>query len=352
MNFLRSATLAALGFAVPALGAQGAPSALQRLQVLDAKKLEAVDRGDAIAITIESPEKTEIATLGVVRLEVPRDFYLDHVRQLTGFLARPADASSGVFDDPVTPANLAALRLDPADVKALEKCQPLSCDLKLPASEMERFRAELAGSHDPAPRADSLMREWLAAYVTAYRADSAEETVVYDDTKRSVRSSDAFRALLAEPLPSGIDAEPFGAMLATPRGARPPAVSTRIAWELARMPGLKPVLEVVERSLYSPPARPDESWMTSKLLYASHYFESQVDFIIATDAPAPAGKSATYVIVLRRSKFDDLPSGGLFNIRGRAVKKLRDALKTTLASTRAEMSSAFAEHAPAAAPAP
>ena len=104
--------------------------------------------------------------------------------------------------------------------------------------------------------------------------------------------------------------------------------------------------------MYSAPTRPDESWMASKLLYASHYFESQVDFITVSDAPAPTGKGATYLIILRRSKFDDLPSGGLFNIRGKAVKKLRDALKTTLASTRAEMSAAYAEHAQATVPAP
>ena len=348
MRIRRSAALFVVCIGAPALAAQGAPTALQRISALDAKKIESVERGDALAITIESPEKTEIATLGIVRLEVPRAFYVDHVHRLTGFLARPASGSSGVFDDPVTPENLAGLTLDRSDAKALEKCQPLSCDVKLPASEMGRFRAELAKSHDPAPRADSLMREWLAGYVTAYRADSAEETVVYDDTKRPVRSSDAFRALLAEPMPAGIDGEPFGIMLAVPRGARPPSVSSRITWELTRMPGLKPVLEVVERSEYSSPSRPDETWMTSKLLYASHYFESQIDFITASDAPAPAGKSATYLIILRRSKFDDLPSGGLFNIRGKAVKKLRDAMRTTLASTRAELSTAYAEHAPAA----
>ena len=347
MSIPRVAALAALCLATPALAAQSAPTALQRLTMLDAKKIESVERGDAVAITIESSEKTEIATLGIVRLEVPRAFYIDRVRQLTGFLARPANSSAGVFDDPVKPENLSGLMLDPSDAKALEKCQPLSCDVKLPASEMEKFRSELAKSHNPSPRADSLMREWLTSYVTAYRADSAEETVVYDDTKRPVRSSDAFRALLAEPMPAGIDAEPFGTILATPRDARPPSVSSRISWELTRMPGLKPVLEVVERSMYSSPARPDQCWMTSKLLYASHYFESQLDFITVSDAPAPAGNSATYLVILRRSKFDDLPSGGLFNIRGKAVKKLRDALRNTLANTRTEMSNAYAEHSPA-----
>jgi hypothetical protein len=208
---------------------------------------------------------------------------------------------------------------------------------------MEKFRAALETSPARAARADSLMREWLVAYVNAYRADSTEETVVYDDTRRSVKSSDAFRALLTEPMIAGLDGAPFASMLATPRTARPPEVVSRISWKLDRVPGLKPTLEVVERSLYASPAHPDESWMTDKLLYSSHYFESQVDFIAAVDAPAPPGRSAMYLVIVRRSKFDDLPSGGLFNIRGKAVKKLRDALKTILTSTRLEVERGYAE---------
>lgn len=116
------------------------------------------------------------------------------------------------------------------------------------------------------------------------------------------------------------------------------------------MQGLKPILEVLERSIYTSPARPDQNWMTSKLLYATHYFESQIDFLEVADAPSSPGRSAVYLVILRRSKFDDLPSGGLFNIRGKAEKKLRDALRTTLANTRSEVATAYDEstapHAP------
>lgn len=331
--------------------AQTMPGALQRLTTLDAKAVDAVERGEAVTITVEAPEKSEIATLGVVRLEVPRAFYVDHVKPLTGFLASGTSSQSGSFSEPARLEDVASMSLDLSDAKAFEKCQPLKCDVKLPASEMERFRTALAKSHDPLPRADSLMREWIVAYVNAYRADSAEETVVYDDTRRPVRSSDAFRALLAEPMPAGIEAEPFTSMLDVPRAARPPAVMSRISWELDRLPGLKPILEVVERSMISSQAHPGQSWMATKLLYASHYFESQVEYLTVADAPSAAGQGASYLIVLRRQKFDDLPSGGLFNIRGKAVKRLREALRTTLANTRTEMAAANAA-SPAAAPHP
>lgn len=335
-----------------AAGAQAMPSALQRLTSLDEKEVKAIERGEAVTVTIDAPERTEIATLGVVRLEVPRSFYVDHVRELTGFLATGARSQSGSFGVPARLQDVASLTLDPSDAKALQKCQPLKCDVKLPAQEMERFRTVLSQTHDPLSPADSLMREWLVAYVNAYRADSTEETVVYDDTKRPVRSSEVFRALLAEPMPPGIESEPFASMLAA-RGARPSSVTSRISWEMDRMPGLKPTLEVVERSMLAPSAHANQSWMSKKLLYASHYFESAVEYLSIADAPSPAGQGASYLIVVRRQKFDDLPSGGLFNIRGKAVRKLREALRTTLASTRAEVAIAFAaSRAPSEAPTP
>jgi hypothetical protein len=148
--------------------------------------------------------------------------------------------------------------------------------------------------------------------------------------------------LATEPMPAGVDGWAFARMLATPRGARPPEQSSRISWEVDRLSGLKPILEVNERSMYSSPARPGESWMTTKLLYATHYFESQIDLITVADADSSAGP-ASYLVIVRRQKFDDLPSGGLFNIRGRAVKKLRDALRSTLASTQTALAKAYAD---------
>ncbi len=341
---LRAAWLAVV-LACPAVRAQTSPTLLQRLTILNAKKAASVDRGEAVAISLETPEKTEIAILGIVRIEVPRAFYIERAWHHGSFLSAGTKSLSGAFGEPARLNDVAALELDPGDAKALAKCRPLDCNVKLPAADMERFRAQLASLHSPAPRADSLMREWLVEYVNAYRADSMEETVVYDDTKRPVRSSNAFRALLSEPMLAGLDSEPFTAMLATPRSARPHAVGSRIFWEFDHPSGLKPLLEVLERSMYSSPARPDVNWMTTKLLYASHYFESQLDFMTVADAPSSPGSRGMYIVVLRRSKFDDLPSGGLFNIRGRAVRKLRDALRTTLANTREELRNAYADSA-------
>ena len=337
-------SLVAIALFAPAIRAQATPAPLLgTLTDLGAKRVAEAERGAAVAITLDAPDKTEIAMLGVVKIPVRRAFYLDRVQNLTGFLASETRSAAGFFAHPAQPGDVSSLALEQSDAKSLEKCKPFSCDVKLPAEMMAKLRSELAKSHDPAPKADSIMREWVVSYVNAYRADSSEELVVYDDTKRSVRSSEAFRELLSEPMPAGIDSQPFSQMLALPRSARPPEVASRISWEMDRLSGLKPTIEVVERSIYSPSTHPNQSFLATKLLYASHYFESQIDYITVADAEPSPGDSEIYLVIVRRQKFDDLPSGGLFNIRGKAVKRLRDGLRATLANTRTEMMKAFAE---------
>ena len=99
---------------------------------------------------------------------------------------------------------------------------------------------------------------------------------------RSARSS---RADARGNRSRAIHVHAFGSASRATAGSRNRAFS----WEMDRLPGLKPVLEVVERATYASPARPEESWMSTKLLYASHYFESQVDFLTVSDAPSACG---------------------------------------------------------------
>ena len=73
-------------------------------------------------------------------------------------------------------------------------------------------------------------------------------------------------------------------------------------------------------------------FIATKQLYASHYFDSWLDVESLVAGPAP--EPSTYVALVRRIRFDQLPSRGLFDVRGRIVRQLRDALRDELADTR------------------
>jgi hypothetical protein len=73
--------------------------------------------------------------------------------------------------------------------------------------------------------------------------------------------------------------------------------------------------------------------VASKQIYAKHYFEAAFDLMSIIDK---TGASGSYLVVLRRYRFDNLPSGGLLNIRGRVLSSLRDKMAADLRREKAQ----------------
>ena len=60
----------------------------------------------------------------------------------------------------------------------------------------------------------------------------------------------------------------------------------------------------------------------------------------AFDAPATDTGPATYLISIRRYRFDALPTGGFLNLRGRVRGRLADAVKADLRHERQDIEGA------------
>ena len=74
--------------------------------------------------------------------------------------------------------------------------------------------------------------------------------------------------------------------------------------------------------------------MAGKQIYADHYLEAAFDLMTVADRSTSAGKPGIYLILLRRLRFDNLP-GGLLNIRGKVIGKLRDQMRADLEREKA-----------------
>jgi len=83
-------------------------------------------------------------------------------------------------------------------------------------------------------------------------------------------------------------------------------------------------LSVTHLVVYAPPELPSVTLVARKQIYANHYFETAVDLTCVIDRDP-----GSYLLVLRRFRFDNLP-GGILNIRGRAIGALRDQLALDL----------------------
>ena len=322
------------------------------------KQLAEVERGAAVVVSIDSPDHNEVALLGLVAVGVPRSFYVARAGELPAYLSGAGRSAVGVFHEPATAADLSALTLDPSDVSALQKCRPSHCQVKLPDAMMQRLKQSVDWSADRAAQVNALIRDWLAEVVNGYRARGDEALPVYDDTHVGERSADGFRQLLGEDAHLLDEAPTLAAYLRGTTTERIPGLETAIWWAIDDRPGLRPTLSVEHLATYSGSDPHAPTFIVTKQLYASHYFDAFLDVAALIDrASATVSSSAssgagagTYVLLLRRVRFDELPSGGLFNVRGRVIRKLRDGTRDELARTKQMMETAYEHHSSSTAP--
>jgi hypothetical protein len=338
-QFARLSVLAVLTHAgVADLHAQAttvADAALRHGVRLDTSETAAVERGDVVVRVLPTQDQRDVAVFGVVRIGSGRDAYLRRMQAFRSWLRTPTRTRFGVFADPATLADVDGLVVNRDDARDLRDCRPGDCTTKLSAVEMQRLQGLLDWSAgDLQPRVTALARQRLIDYVEQYRQLGNASMPVYDD-RPSIRSSDAFSAVLAQSAFLSQTAPALAAYLKTfPRG-RPAGLADVLYWSEDVVARLRPILSVTHLVMYTPPELSGTTVVASKQIYANHYFEAALEVRSAIDREVSGEPATTYLVVERRFRFDNLPRGGILNIRGRAVNGLRDQLLTDLRRERA-----------------
>lgn len=299
-------------------------------------QLAAAQRGEPVVREVRTADRDEVALLAFVSVDAPRAFYVSLGASSNALVSPPTRTLIGDFGPVPAEGDLAAFTLSRAERRDLRDCRPLHCALKLPAAAMAALSQ--AAATDQAT-ADSALREWVAGVVRAYATTGDSALPVYDDTRSGERSRDGATRLLAEDSTLLRPAPALAAYLAGAPDPAPPGVTTRLYWSVDRPPGLAAIFSATQLSIYSAPDQSAPSFVVSKQIYANHYFDARLDVAVLSDVAGPA--PATFVVLVRRIRFDHLASGGLFDLRGRVVRKLRDALRDEMARTKALVEEAY-----------
>lgn len=308
-----------------------------------AAQLPRAERGEPVVRELPSADRDEVALVGLVTVDAPRAFYTSLGLTSNALVSPPTRTQLGAFSAAAVGSDLDAFSLSRGDLRDLRDCRPLHCALKLPSGAMAALSQAASGGAADAQRADSAMRDWIAGVVRAYASIGDSALPVYDDTRMDERSRDGAVRLLSQdsavlgPVPQ------LASYLAGPPGDTVAGVATRIYWSIDRPPGLVPILSATQLSTYTSPDPDAPSYVVSKQIYANHYFDARLDVAALTDGPAAS--PSTFVLFVRRVRFDHLASGGLFDLRGRVVRKLRDALRDELARTKELVEQAYRERA-------
>ena len=325
------------GIAFGPLNAQTAvasTAALRHSVRLDDAESAAIEHGDVFVRVLPTQDQRDVAVVGVVRVSVPRDAYVRRVQDFRNWLRTPTRARLGVFSDPAVIADVDGMTVARDDAKDLRHCRPGDCTTKLPAPEMQRVQNEVNWSApDAQARVTALARRRMVQYVEEYRERGNASMPVYDD-RPSVRASDAFSAVLAQSSSLNQVAPALAGYLNTFPSGRPAGVADVLYWSEDAVSRLRPIFSITHAVVYTPPELAGTTVVASKQIYANHYFEAALEVISVIDRDASGEPASTYLVVERRYRFDNLPKGGILNIRGRAVNGLRDQLLDDLRRER------------------
>ena len=338
----RALALVAASYAITgSASAQSASavSAEQYLRTLDlgAAQLRAADAGQVVVKLLKTEDPRDVAVFGMVAVRVPRDSVVARAIERHGFVVAQG-SRTGLFGTPPTAADVADVSFDRSEYKALRGCRPGDCDFKLSASAMQGFSGGVDWSSPNAKReADERLRTDVLRLVTEYETRGNAAMPTYDDGG-GVRSADSFDAVLAQSAPTlSAFAPELQRYLATYPSERPAAARDFIYWRELRLPRMRPTLLVDHAVVYTPPNAP--AFVARKQIYASHYFEAALELLAAIEGEAEGGATVTYLITVRRFRFDYLP-GGILNVRGRVRNHMVDAMRDDLTRERSGLDSA------------
>lgn len=283
-----------------------------------------LEKGQILVKLPKTSETREVAVFSIMRLDIPADFFVTKVRDIVSFKKSPNVLQIGKFSHPPNLEDLAQLTLDQVDLDSIRRCRIKSCDVKLPAPFIERFRNEVNWSAPDHPqRVTLLFREMMLEKVRAYLREGNAGLGEYNDRSYTVRLADEFQTLL-QPAPYFYEYAPeFQKYLEAYPLSPAPDVEDFVYWSKEKF-GLKPVISLTHVTIYRRP-RPSkvDVLIASKGIYATHYFEASLGLtgFIQSQSSRP---DRSYLIYINRSRTDALR--GLFAGLKRSLisRSLRD----------------------------
>jgi hypothetical protein len=304
-------------------------------------ELSALDAGQTIVRLPKTAETREVAAFAVMRLNVPREFFLHKMRDIANFKKSENVLQIGRFSDPPRLEDLAGLTLDTYEIDTIRRCRPRKCDFKLSGAFIERFRKEVNWSSPGyQDRASTLMREMMLEYVRGYLSGGNPALGEYNDKSYKLNLADELQTLL-QPASYTYGYSPeFQKYLSEFPQARPAHVENFVYWSKEKF-GLKPVISITHISAHKvSPVEGADVVIASKGIYANHYFEASLG-LTAFVHSAVSNQPRTYLIYINRSKADALR--GMFAGFKRSLisGSLRNGAKKNMEMIKQKLESEF-----------
>jgi len=285
--------------------------------------------GQPVTKLLDADESKEVAVFGAVWIKAPIRRYADAVRDIENFERGGGFKITKRISSPPRLNDFDELQLPEDDIADLRTCRVGDCALKLGEDALNRFRSQINwNGPEASASANRLMRQLAFEYVTRYLKGGNDSLAVYRDSSRPTFVAQEFKSMVdSMPELTTYMPEVRKHLLEYPKSGLPGATNL-LYWQETEF-GLKPTIRISHVTVREGPA---DAVVTSKMLYASHYFWTGLE--VRALVPDASRGPGFWFVTVNRSRSDGL-SGftGIF-VRGRVGSEVQEGTLEGLRITK------------------
>jgi hypothetical protein len=299
---------------------------------LDAQARAQLLAGAPVTKLLDADASKEVAVFGAVWVNAPVERYLAAVDDIERFESGPSFRVTKKVSSTPRLEDFAKLSLTDEDVNDLKACRVSQCQVKLAESAIERMRREIDWTRpDAHDQANRLARQLAFEYVTEYLKGGNDTLAVYRDAERPTFVAKEFESLI-DRLPAVTESVQSVRryLLDFPRATLPESDSF-LYWQDADF-GLKPTIRI---NHFVMARTPEGAIVASKMLYATHYFWTALEFRVLIQDSARG--NGFWFVTENRSRSDGLTGFVGRVVRGKVRSGAEKGSQTQLQLTKRTM---------------
>jgi hypothetical protein len=297
--------------------------------------------GDIPTRTVTSEDGREVATFGLVFIGASKAGMTDLFRQVERLAVAEDVSHIGRLSRPPRLEDFKELIIEEADISALARCKPGSCQVKLSAEMMDRYGREIKWSgKDLQSRARELTKTILVDYVSAYGERGNSALIAYADRPVGQSLASNLSVLLSRFPRLARDVGDLEAYLRGFPASQPPHCEDLIYWSRRKF-GPKWVI-LINHAMIHRTGEPDSTCraIALKQLYANHYFQGGLELFHLLAPPTGHPARGFYLLAQSRLMIDP-PRGLLAGVqRSQISSQARSGLQARLGAIRSEITRA------------
>ena len=285
--------------------------------------------GQPVTKMLDADETKELSVFAAAWINGSMRRYVEGVKDIETFERGGGFKTTKRIGTPPRLEDFREFRLPDEDLDDLRYCRVGSCEISLGEQALKQFQSEIDWAAPNArAAANGLVQRLALEYVTRYLKGGNDQLAVYRDRSRPRFIAQEFRAMIDQmPELTTYMPDVRRYLLDYPKVTMPNATSL-LYWQEVVF-GLKPTLRITHLTVRD---GGDDVLVTSKMLYASHYFWTGLELRALMSDPS-RGKGF-WLVTVSRSRSDGLDGFTGMVLRGRVRTEVEEGALRALQWTK------------------